>query len=152
MAGQQFTISRWFWNPDIWLPPNVTWESFEIEVTLHNCYLQSSDNFITVEQEEDTVLQSGKFAQFSHLAYPLPMAGLVIAVRWLVEHAFRRLGRHLGMRERARTRPQQCVVLESAYRVSGNPGEEEVRTLAQQTDRSPSQVGFIVTMSHRHNI
>jgi len=44
------------------------------------------------------------------------------------------------MRERARTRPQQCAVLESAYRVSGNPGEEEVRTLAQQTDRSPSQV------------
>lgn len=26
---EPLSISAWFWNPDIWLPPNVTWESFQ---------------------------------------------------------------------------------------------------------------------------
>ena len=30
MSGMSdLSISAWFWNPQIWLPPNVTWESFE---------------------------------------------------------------------------------------------------------------------------
>ena len=28
-TGGDLSISAWFWNPDIWLPPNVTWESFQ---------------------------------------------------------------------------------------------------------------------------
>ena len=28
--------SAWFWNPNIWLPPNVTWESFQEEASAEN--------------------------------------------------------------------------------------------------------------------
>ena len=64
--------SHSFWNEDIWLPPNVTWDSF------------SGDE---------------KFAQFSHLYYPIPAAFLVIAVRMVIErNIFRPLGLFLGLK------------------------------------------------------
>ena len=61
-----------FWNEDVWLPSNVTWDLF------------SGD---------------GRFAQFSHLYYPIPAALAVIAIRMIIErHIFRPLGLFLGLK------------------------------------------------------
>ena len=61
-----------FWNEDVWLPSNVTWESF------------SGD---------------GRFAQFSHLYYPIPAALALIAIRIIIErNIFRPLGLFLGLK------------------------------------------------------
>ena len=62
-----------FWSEDIWLPPNITWESFDGDE---------------------------RFAQFSHLYYPIPAAFAVIAIRMLIERKiFRPLGLFLGLKE-----------------------------------------------------
>ena len=61
-----------FWNEDVWLPSNVTWDSF------------SGD---------------GRFAQFSHLYYPIPAALALIAIRIIIErNIFRPLGLFLGLK------------------------------------------------------
>jgi len=61
-----------FWNEEIWLSPNVTWD-------------QLSDK---------------KYAQFSDLVYPMYASVLILALRALLEQKlFRKLGRSLGMKE-----------------------------------------------------
>ena len=37
MAGD---ISSWFWNPDIWLPPNVDWDNFTEHKVLNNTVIE----------------------------------------------------------------------------------------------------------------
>ena len=62
----------YFWSEDIWLPPNVTWDTFAYD-----------DNF----------------AQFSHLYFPIPAAFVVIAIRLVIEkNIFRPLGLYLGFK------------------------------------------------------
>ena len=53
-------IGSWFWNDDIWLPPNVTWSD-----------LQSN--------EEVT------YFNFYDLIYPIPAGVLLIFIRRFVE-------------------------------------------------------------------
>ena len=61
-----------FWNEDVWLPSNVTWDSFSWD---------------------------GRFAQFSHLYYPIPAALALIAIRIIIErNIFRPLGLFLGLK------------------------------------------------------
>ena len=80
-----------FWNEDIWLPPNVTWDSF------------SGDE---------------RFAQFSHLYYPIPAAFLVIAVRMVIErNIFRPLGLFLGLKHHV-SRHQTQMQVEEVENVS----------------------------------
>jgi len=69
MMGSDFS----FWSEDIWLPPNITWKSFDGDE---------------------------RFAQFSHLYYPIPAAFAVIAIRMLIERKiFRPLGLTLGLKD-----------------------------------------------------
>ena len=61
-----------FWNEDIWLPPNVTWDTFD---------------------------DDENFAQFSHLYFPIPAAFVLIAIRLVIErNIFRPLGIYLGLK------------------------------------------------------
>ena len=61
-----------YWSEDIWLPPNVTW---------------------------DTFADDENFAQFSHLFFPIPAAFVVIAIRLVIErNIFRPLGLYLGLK------------------------------------------------------
>ena len=78
-----------FWSPSIWLPPNITWDSFTSEPG---------------------------YAQFYDLAYPFPLAIILIAVRLMVERGiFRPVGKYLGIKDTAYKAPEGNPVLESAY-------------------------------------
>ena len=57
------TLTKWFWNEDIWLPPNVTWSDLELS-----------------EQRDGVAV-----AKFTDLWWPIPAAFLVIAIRLGVE-------------------------------------------------------------------
>lgn len=53
-------ISATFWSPDIWLPPNITWEDIS----------PNADN---------------KYANYQHLIFPLPMAFVLLGIRYTLE-------------------------------------------------------------------
>ena len=53
-------VSEWFWNEEVWLPPNVTWAS-----------LQSSEE--------------AKYYEFADLFLPIPAAFLIVVIRRLFE-------------------------------------------------------------------
>lgn len=53
-------ISAAFWSPDIWLPPNITWQDIS----------PNADN---------------KYANYQHLVYPLPMALILLGIRYALE-------------------------------------------------------------------
>ena len=61
-----YNLANWFWNEDIWLPPNVTWNDLESSMG-HG------------DQEFESV------AKFTDLWYPIPAAFVVIAVRLFFE-------------------------------------------------------------------
>jgi hypothetical protein len=54
------SASKVFWSPDVWLPPNITWE--DVAPT-----------------------PSNGFADYRHLFYPLPMALILLVVRYALE-------------------------------------------------------------------
>ena len=56
------TLTEAFWQPSIWLPPNSTWSDIEMP----------------------------RKAQFGHLAYPLPMAFILMVVRFFLDRALYR--------------------------------------------------------------
>ena len=79
--SESSALSKWFWNPSIWLPPNVTWQNFE----------ESQNQNIVPED----------LAQFSDLWYTLPIALGLIVIRWLVENfLFRPIGIKMGLKDR----------------------------------------------------
>ena len=83
------SVSESFWSPAIWLPPNITWQSFDSEPG---------------------------YAQFYDLAYPFPLAIVLIAVRFVVERdIFRPLGKSLKIKDTTYRNPEANPVLESAY-------------------------------------
>ena len=78
MSSEGFdSLSQWFWEPEFWLPPNVTWEDVNTKTS-------------------PTGL---KYAEFSHLAYPLIIGLALCVVRLAVEgFLFRPLGRFIGIK------------------------------------------------------
>ena len=122
--------SQWFWSPKVWLPPNVTWESFD-------------------EMEEVDDVQ--KFARFSDLIYPLPICVIMLILRALVERLiFKPLGLRLGLKERKHREPEQNPVLEKAYKMRREMGEKEVNALAFETQLSPLQVNCLIDSKNGH--
>eukprot|EP00092_Neocalanus_flemingeri_P016011 GFUD01017330.1.p1 GENE.GFUD01017330.1~~GFUD01017330.1.p1 ORF type:complete len:371 (+),score=80.29 GFUD01017330.1:434-1546(+) len=119
-------ISSWFWNPDIWLPPNVTWDSFD-----------ESDPEIAKE----AFVSPGTFARFSDLWYPIPLAILVMIARWVVERGiFKKVGIWMGMKDYKRTFPAHNQVLESVFRSVTDPSLREVDHLSAESGLSIRQV------------
>ena len=113
-------VSQWFWSPKVWLPSNVTWESFD---------------------ELEGVDDVQKFARFSDLIYPLPICVFMLILRSLVERfIFKPLGLKLGLKERKNVAPEQNSVLEKAYKMRREMRETEVNALAFETQLSPLQV------------
>merc|ERR1712142_258906 len=83
------SLSERFWSPAIWLPPNITWDNFHSDP---------------------------EYAQFSHLAYPFPLAFILILVRVLVEGAvFTPIGKALNISDTVYRLPETNTVLEAAY-------------------------------------
>ena len=63
MSMNSMTLTKWFWNDDIWLPPNVTW----------------------TDLEQSEIREGVAVPKFSHLWYPIPASIIVIAIRYAVE-------------------------------------------------------------------
>lgn len=49
-----------FWNPDVWLPPNITWADLE---------------------PNDKI----QYANYRHLLYPFPIAVIMLILRFILE-------------------------------------------------------------------
>ena len=123
MAGLVRGAAHWFWDPDIWLPPNVTWESFD-----------------TSQVVKEAVIQPGQFARFGDLWYPIPLAVVVMAVRHVVERfLFKPLGVKLGLKDRARRGPVDQPILEKAFNTFDR-GSIDSTKLARDTGMTVIQV------------
>jgi len=122
MASLVNGAATWFWSPDVWLPPNVTWDSFKQA---------------RVVNEE--LLQPGDFAAFNDLWYPIPLAFLVIVLRHgFMKHVFKPLGLRMGLKDHKRPFPPDNSVLEQGFR-EGTRGDL-VPSLARRTGMSEIEV------------
>jgi len=113
----------------VWLPPNVTWDSFNEQQRVH----------------EDVIVEPEDFARFNDLWYPLPCALVVIVLRTTVERClFKPIGIKLGLKDRKRKLPPRNDVLEQAFESrrssNGAVNEEEVKQLSVAAGVSPIQV------------
>ena len=114
------SISDWFWNERIWLPPNVTWEKLgELADRTPNNY-----------------------SNFSYLWYPIPAALVVIALRSVFEkYVFRPLGIAMGLRSAPHRKPAPNPALEAAFnRHNAKLGEKTALELASSLHMTERQV------------
>ena len=58
MSSVGSELSAWFWNPDIWLPPNVSWDTFKEEKVINSTVVIKPENFDLLEEDSklNTVL------------------------------------------------------------------------------------------------
>ncbi|CAH2207487.1 jg26265, partial [Pararge aegeria aegeria] len=82
-----------FWDEDVWLPPNTTWDD------------------IAPGPDKEVV-----YADYRHLLYPIPLALVLIVLRQTLEkYIYAPFGKSLGIKN---TRPKKAPnnpKLESAY-------------------------------------
>ena len=119
-------LSTWFWNPDIWLPPNVDWDTFKEEKVINST----------------TVIKPENFAKFSDLWYTLPIGICFIVIRFIVEKLFLKpIGIFLGLHDRPRRQPRENHVLESHFKSKRKLSKGEASLLSRQSGLSEIQVG-----------
>ncbi|KAF7988587.1 hypothetical protein HCN44_001160 [Aphidius gifuensis] len=107
-------VSSSFWSPDIWLPPNITWDNIT----------PNSDN---------------KYANWKHLIYPLPMALCHLVIRFALERLiFQPIGRTLGIRTTRTKKAPANAILEKAY--NKRIKHKTLTALAKQVDWTERQV------------
>ena len=116
-------FGNWFWNDNFWLPPNVTWDQFE------------------------TKASGTRYASFSDLFWPIPMAFAIIFLRFVVENRiFRPLGRSLGLKETRRRHPGSNDILEKAFQLiqssakNSNFQQEEILRLSKQLQMTERRI------------
>ena len=120
-------LSTWFWNPDIWLPPNVDWDTFKEEKVINST----------------TVIKPENFAKFSDLWYTLPIGICFIVIRFIVEKQFLKpIGIFLGLHDRPRRQPRENHVLESHFKSKRKLSKGEASLLSRQSGLSEIQVGY----------
>lgn len=117
-------FGQWFWNDEFWLPPNVTWEVFNKNRDPNVQYASSSDLF-----------------------WPLPLALVIIVIRYLIENAvFRPLGRKLGVKEVRRKHPGTNDILEKAFQLiqasakNSDFQQEEILRLSKQLQMTERRI------------
>jgi len=110
-----------FWSEEVWLPPNITWDSFNEPQVVNQAVLEPKD-----------------FARFSDLWYPIPLAFLFILLRHGFQKVvFKPLGIYMGLKDHKRMVPPDNPVLEAASRAGG---KEDVKSLAVKTGMTEIQV------------
>jgi len=128
-------LGSWFWSSEVWLPPNITWDSFK-EPHLVN----------------EELLKPEDFASFTDLWYPIPAAGIMLAIRYLVmQHMFRPLGLRLGLKDRKRVLPKEDAVLEDAFR-EGVVKQSCVPGLALKAGLSEREVSQWLRQRHQSSL
>ena len=126
-------FSAWFWNPEIWLPPNVTWESFQETPHPHD-----PDIKLPLNHDDNA---GGEFAQFHDLWYPVPMAIAMMLVRYLVEkYIFTPIGLRVGMKQSKRSYPRSNTILETEFRKNNFPSQQTFARLSSETSLSQIDV------------
>eukprot|EP00095_Tigriopus_kingsejongensis_P012731 maker-scaffold43_size480169-snap-gene-2.25 protein:Tk12731 transcript:maker-scaffold43_size480169-snap-gene-2.25-mRNA-1 annotation:"lag1 longevity assurance homolog 6" len=109
-------LAEWFWNDEVWLPPNVTWKD-----------LESTDQV--------------QYSNFRDLCFPIPAALAVILLRHLVERiVFRPIGVLMGLRPHRHRQVSPIAALERHYQKSSRLSQEEIAHLADQSKMSHRQV------------
>ncbi|XP_047033080.1 ceramide synthase 6 isoform X2 [Helicoverpa armigera] len=107
-----------FWDEEVWLPPNTTWED------------------LAPGPDKDVV-----YNDYTHLFYPLPLALVLIFLRRTLEkYWFAPFGRSLGIKN---TRPKKAPTnpkLEAAYQASSKIKHKQICALAKQMDMTERQV------------
>lgn len=108
-------VSAAFWSPSIWLPPNTTWDDIS----------PNSQN---------------RYTNYKHLIVPLPMAIVLLGVRYALErYCFAPFGKSLGIKNTRTRRAPQNDILEKAYS-SRKIKLKQILALAKQLDWSERQV------------
>jgi hypothetical protein len=116
------SASEWFWNDDFWLPPNLTWADIN---------------------PETTPTPHINYCNFCDLGYPLLMAWVVLAIKFVVEtKVFRAIGRSIGMQENAADKkmPPTNDVLESEFKSGRRLDHTAIVRLAGQLDMPDRKV------------
>ena len=126
------TLTEAFWQPSIWLPPNSTWSDIEMP----------------------------RKAQFGHLAYPLPMAFILMVVRFFLDRGLYRylcshynttyshvssprpIGVALGVKDKKKRPPKPNAVLEAAFQC----GKMDLKSLCSDTGMSDRQISVWMRM------
>ena len=110
----------WFWNPDFWLPPNITWETFI---------------------EEKLLIKPQHFARFSDLWYSLPLGLCFIVIRFIVEKMLvKPIGCSLGLSDKPRRQPRENKVLESYFKSKSKLSNGDALSLSRKCGLSEIQV------------
>ncbi|CAI6349318.1 unnamed protein product [Macrosiphum euphorbiae] len=105
-----------FWSPDIWLPPNTQWSDLE-----PNDRVQYTDH--------------------RHLIYPLPMAVVVLLIRYLLEkYCFSPFGLSLGIKSTKPKKVPNNDLLEDMFARNSKWNHKEVVGLAKRLDWTERQV------------
>ncbi|XP_041971777.1 ceramide synthase 5-like isoform X2 [Aricia agestis] len=107
-----------FWNEDVWLPPNTAWED------------------IAPGPDKDVV-----YADHRHLLYPIPLAFVLIFIRYILEkYWFAPFGKSLGIRNTRSKKAPPNPTLEAAYQECTKIKHKQILGLAKQLDMSERQV------------
>ncbi|XP_047520917.1 ceramide synthase 5 isoform X1 [Pieris napi] len=114
-----------FWNEDVWLPPNTTWED--------------------IKPGPDKVVV---YNDHRHLLYPIPLAFVLIALRHLIENYwYAPFGKSLGIKNTRSKKAPIIPKLEAAYQECSKIkhkqqffSREQICALAKQLDMTERQV------------
>ncbi|KAJ0173276.1 hypothetical protein K1T71_011452 [Dendrolimus kikuchii] len=105
-----------FWNENVWLPPNTTWED--------------------IAPGPDKVVD---YTNSTHVFYPIPLALVFMLLRFFAEkYWYAPFGKSLGIKD---TRPRKAPnnpKLEEAYKI--NPRLKQLAPLAKKLDMTERQV------------
>ncbi|XP_055842170.1 ceramide synthase 6 [Episyrphus balteatus] len=111
-------IGSTFWSTNIWLPPNVTWED------------------IAPGSRPDV-----HHADYRHLIWPLPLAVIVMLIRYTLERFWiAPIGKSIGIRSSRPKKASPNPVLQEAYEKSSRLGHKTVLSLMKQTDLTERQI------------
>ncbi|GAB6030566.1 hypothetical protein CHUAL_007429 [Chamberlinius hualienensis] len=109
-------FSEWFWNPDVWLPPNITWTD--------------------LKDTEDV-----KYAKFVDVYYAFPMAVFFSILRIALERfVYVPFGMTLGLKV---SKPKKIPInelLETAFKANGRIDYKQIQGLAKKLQWSDRQV------------
>ena len=140
MASLVSSLSQWFWNDHVWLPPGYTWSSF---------------NSPQLSNNKTVLLQPGDFAKFSDLLYPLPLALGLILVRLALQRALLRpLAARLGLKSRRRPCHQHNEKLETEFRSRPSGADRlswaDLARLSTESGLSASEVNIFCEIYINH--
>lgn len=120
------TISKWFWNEHIWLPPGYDWDSFKSPQLTNN---------------KTVMVEPGEFAKFSDLLYPIPLAlALIVARLALQRTVFRPLAGRLGLKSRTKPYHQHNERLEKVFRRRSSLSSQDMSKLSTECGLSSIQI------------